>query len=355
VLYRGLLFGLALAIAAAGAPISSLYFFGDSLSDTGNVLKATSALSDRTLGLVSEQPAAPYVGGRFTNGPVWAEHVAERLGHSGDADAAGLSMGWFGQLGGTGNNYAIGGARSGEGGALGFLDFAVPTGMATQVDFYLSRTGGVADSGGLYFLFGGGNDLRDASRIADPTERRLAAQQAGANIAYSVRDLYLAGARDFVLINSPDIGLTPEAMGDGLTQAGTDATVQFNTWFRSYGDYLSNSVPGFSLQYFDLFSLHRELVDQHGMGAVRPCKSELEACGQTLFFDSVHPTAWVHEVVGNRVADQILNSGSTQNLYSPAAETETPEPSTLVLGFSAGVFFVVIRGRRSRRPLTLTQ
>ncbi|MEJ7609288.1 MAG: SGNH/GDSL hydrolase family protein, partial [Bryobacteraceae bacterium] len=255
----------------------------------------------------------------------------------------------FGQVGGTGNNYAVGGARTDHSGALGLLNYALPTGIAAQVDFYLTRTGNLADPGGLYFILGGGNDLRDAARIADPTQRMLAAQQAGANLAYSVRDLYLAGARQFVLINSPDVGLIPETLGDGLSAAGTDASIQFNTWYGLYGDYL-RSVPDFSLQYFDLFSLHRELVAQYGMDAVRTCKSTPSTCDSSLFFDSVHPTAWVHKIIGDRIADQILGGAGSRLSYSmtAAADVATPEPASAVLTLSALTVLVVVRRRRSR-------
>jgi phospholipase/lecithinase/hemolysin len=257
-----------------------------------------------------------------------------------------MSMGWFGKVGGPGNNYAVGGARTDTTGALGLLDLILPTGIATQVDYYLDRTAGVADPGGLYFFLGGGNDLRDAAAISDPDNRMLAAQQAGANIAWSVRDLYLAGARNFVLINSPDIGLIPETIGDGLSASGTDAAVQFNTWFGLYADYLRYSVPGLSLHYFDLFSLHHELVSQYGMGAVRPCKSEAaRTCSQTLFFDSVHPTAWVHETIGNRLADQILGAQSLQAYSFSATVAQTPEPSTVLLVLCGAVAFCGIRRR----------
>ncbi|HYP07680.1 MAG TPA: SGNH/GDSL hydrolase family protein [Bryobacteraceae bacterium] len=339
-------FLVCLAVAATAAPFSSLYFFGDSLTDTGNVLKATSVLSNYTFGLVPKHPTAPYEAGRFTNGPVWAEHVAARLGHSSDAAPGGMSMGAFGRVGGPGNNFAIGGARTDESGALGLLNFLIPTGMSRQVDFYLDRSGGVADPEGLYFFLGAGNDLRDAARISDPTRRMLAAQAAGANIAYSVRDLYFAGARQFVLINSPDIGLIPETMGDGISEAGTDAAVQFNTWLGLYGDYLRYGVPGFSLEYFDLFGLHHDLITEYGLDAVRPCKSTPETCDSALFFDSVHPTARVHEIFGNQLADQILGINAHQNDFYSAAQHPVPEPCTAVLTFVSVAGLVLIRRKQ---------
>lgn len=335
-------------LMAGVSPAGPLFFFGDSLTDTGNVLKATSALGRYTFGLVPKHPTAPYSDGRFTNGPVWAEHVAAAMGRPGDAAPAGMSMGWFGQIGGPGNNYAVGGAQTDSGGALGLLDYLLPTGIATQVDFYLSRSGGVADPEGLYFLLGGGNDLRAAARIADPVERTRAAQQAGANLAYSVRDLYLAGARQFVLINSPDVGLIPETIGDGISAAGTDAAMQFNAWYGAYGDYLRGSVPDFSLHYFDLFGLHRELVAGYGVSAVRPCKSEPWQCSETLFFDSIHPNAWVHEIIGQRLVDQIMGESNLDRRTTSAVHVDTPEPSTFVLTCGALALALVIRrGRRS--------
>jgi outer membrane lipase/esterase len=277
---------------------------------------------------------------------VWAEHVASRLGQSGDAAPAGMSLAYLGQIAGTGQNYAIGGAETGYGGALGPLSIFIPTGIRSQVGFYLGRTNGSADPDALYFVFGGGNDLRTAATLANPAARSLAALSAGANLAYAIRDLYLAGARNFVLINAPDIGLIPETIGDGISEAGTHASLEFNTWLGLYAAYLP-SVPGVSLQYFDLFGLHRELVDQYGFDAIRPCRSNVSECGQSLFFDSVHPTAWVHEIIGNRLADQILGAQNPMFMSDGGLEVvENPEPSTLLL--TAGAIAVLACRRKIR-------
>ena len=350
-LFRLVLVIACAALAAIGAPYSSLYFFGDSLTDTGNVAKATSVLHRYSFGLVPKHPSAPYDGGRFTNGPVWAEHVAANLGRPEDAQPAGMSMGWFGQVGGPGNNYAVGGARTDEGGAIGLLDVMLPTGVTTQVDHYLSRTQGIADASGLYFLMAGGNDIRDAGRLSDPTERLRAAHRAGANLAYSVRDLYLAGARNFVLINSPDVGLIPESIADGVVDSATDASVQFNSWLAQYAAYLQ-TVPEFSLQYFDIFGLHHELVAQYGLDAIRPCKDgPPETCDQTLFFDSVHPNARVHQIMGQHISDQLLQSSNSLSMMqsNSAAQAHTPEPSTLLLTIGALFLLLWRRSALQRR------
>jgi phospholipase/lecithinase/hemolysin len=348
--YRALLLVFCAGSLALATPFTSLYFFGDSLTDTGNVAKASSVLNSYTFGAVPQHPAPPYVGGRFTNGPVWAEYVADRLGRPQDAQPAGMSLGWLGRVGGPGNNYAVGGARTGGGGALGLLDIALPTGVFEQVDFYFSKTGGAADPEGLYFILAGGNDLRDAARVSDANQRSEAALQAGANIAYSVRDLYLAGARNFVLINSPDIGLIPESIGDNLSVEGNEVSQQFNTWLRMYADYL-RTVPGFQLQYFDLFGLHHDLVAEYGLQAIRGCKDgPTDACDQTLFFDSVHPNARVHKIIGDRIADQFLQGTSAPYLMSDVREVANPEPSTMLLTVSAAAVLIAVKrisGRKS--------
>ena len=83
-----------LAGQLAAAPFSSLYVFGDSLSEMGNVFAATHHL-------IPSDP--PYFRGRFSKGPVWVEHLAEQLGlpliaNGGDPTVI------------QGNNFAAGGA-----------------------------------------------------------------------------------------------------------------------------------------------------------------------------------------------------------------------------------------------------
>ena len=69
------------AIAASGTklPIKSMYVIGDSLSDQGNLLTATTAL-----GAPSHQPGVPdelhYFEGRFSNGVNYIDVLSEKLG-----------------------------------------------------------------------------------------------------------------------------------------------------------------------------------------------------------------------------------------------------------------------------------
>ena len=91
---------LLLPTTASAFPFDEIVVFGDSLSDQGN-------LSTLTGGLIP--PGNPairpfYVDGRFSNGPIWVDHL--------QSDDPGLSV----------TNFAVGGAFTGS-----FIDPADPT------------------------------------------------------------------------------------------------------------------------------------------------------------------------------------------------------------------------------------
>jgi Phospholipase/lecithinase/hemolysin len=70
-MFRAALFSASLlgALPAHAAAYSALYVFGDSLSDNGNIPAAS-----------GYRPSAPYADGRFSNGPVAVEYLADNLG-----------------------------------------------------------------------------------------------------------------------------------------------------------------------------------------------------------------------------------------------------------------------------------
>jgi phospholipase/lecithinase/hemolysin len=67
-----------------------------------------------------------------------------------------------------------------------------------------------------------------------------------------------------------------------------------------------------------------------------------------LFFDSIHPTSWVHQIIGDRVANEILASSGSARISLTAAPVLTPEPTFGLL--TAGVIgaMVFLRWKRSR-------
>src|SRR5262245_53919145 len=121
---------LLMPVAGARA-YTNVFFFGDSITDTGR--NAPSDPPNNALGLVTTYG---YDANRWTNngGSVWAEGFAAALGHSATSRDI---------IGGT--NYAVGGSRTDQ--------------LAAQVTLFSSDVAGVADPGALYVVWSGGNDL----------------------------------------------------------------------------------------------------------------------------------------------------------------------------------------------------
>ena len=196
---------LAPGVASAG-PITSLYVFGDSLSDSGNAFLLTGGF-----------PPAPYAQ-RASNGPVAVERLAFDLGLT-LAPAA---------LGGT--NYAVVGATTGPVQIPGssppaFTDNIATithgqaalagTGLLNQVGAFIN-TGPVANpDGSLFFVWAGANDF-----FIDPSLQGAA--NALTNIGTAIGALYADGARQFLIPNLPDLSV--DTGRPGSVASGTDWT-----------------------------------------------------------------------------------------------------------------------------------
>ena len=68
--WAGVFFAMLVSAMGWAQPISTVVVFGDSLSDKGNIYEYTK----------HRMPAAPgYYQGRFSNGPIWPELLANQL------------------------------------------------------------------------------------------------------------------------------------------------------------------------------------------------------------------------------------------------------------------------------------
>lgn len=290
-----LLFGL--PASGAAATFTALYAFGDSLSDTGNIAIATGG---------AQPVSPPYDPQRFTNrAPVAVEVLAASLGLTVTPSLAG------------GTNFAFGGARTG-------LD-AFPPGLLTQVGFFMA-TVPTPDPDALYFVFAGGNDLRDAA--ANPPNAGAIVGGAVANIGVALDLLYGHGARHFFVPNLPNIGRTPEAIAGGpAVEAGaTFLSMLFNEGLSARLDVFEQVNPGVNLVRFDTFGWLEMLVaNAFSFGFVATTQQCIQTAGcnpeEFIFWDGVHPTGRAHEIFGNAMAQAV------------------PEPAILALlalGLAAG-------------------
>lgn len=314
--FKSMLAMAALAVAvpfnAANAAFSQVVSFGDSLSDTGNILTFSGGAF----------PGAPNLPGRFSNGTTWNENLATDLG---------LSAPTASNVGGS--NYAWGGARVTVGTGLGNVPSATE-----QIGQYLLGTGGVADPNALYTFLIGGNDINGLG--GDPGDGSFYGLVDLNNDAIAaaglVDQLLAAGAQNVLVLNVPDLGGAPVA--DGNEANATAATQAFNAAFQAA------LTPSPFVALVDAFAVSQATVaGAPGNGFTNvddACWNGVYGAGSVvcanpneyLFWDAIHPTAAGHETIGDAALTAALTLPSASPIPVPAA---LPLFVTALAGFGA--------------------
>lgn len=185
-----LLFQTSVTRADASTPFSRIIVFGDSLSDTGNFYRMTGD---------TVPPSPPYWQGRFCNGPVWVEYLAEDLGMAGLVD-----------------NYAVGGATTGS-----ENDSAPFGGVQNQIALYLSSH--QCDPRALHILWAGHNDVSLALITGGFDISRIVM-----NTINNIRTLWAAGARHILVVNIADLGKTPKLVSSDASAFVSELVATIN-------------------------------------------------------------------------------------------------------------------------------
>lgn len=288
--FAGLVASAMVMLAPAAQAYSSLYIFGDSLSDSGNNAVAIGAtLPSQLLPGGGWFSTIPYASGTYSNGPVWASSFAASLGLSAAPSLKG------------GGNYAFGGAQTAAPGVETPDGF--PYSLKRQTEFFFAAHGGSAPNDALYVLESGGNNARDAlSAIlggADPSAVIGAtALQYATDTGMLIDSLQAKGAQNIVVWNTPNLGLTPLAasygpMGMGLASdlsASMNAALAAELQGRS-------GVTQFNV--FDLMTQATLNPAAFGLGNVTDACGAVLGCDANsyLFWDGIHPTARGHELL----------------------------------------------------------
>ena len=238
------------AVQASDSPFTKTIFFGDSLTDGGYF---------RPLLIQMVGPNGATIG-QFTNNPnyVWSQYLADYYGSN--AQAA-----WTGNMTAnptlaSGNNWAVGGARTGTSyaGGLGYT----PS-LAAQYARYLSA-GNTVDRNALYTVWGGANDLFAVQ--ANPSQ---AQQIIGAAVTAQVGlvgALTSAGAQYILVPTLPDLGLTPDSRAGGAA-----AMAQGTALTSAYNNALFSSLASSNLRVIPLDTFHflQEVVANPGSHCLR--------------------------------------------------------------------------------------
>ncbi|WP_373530509.1 SGNH/GDSL hydrolase family protein [Nostoc sp.] len=289
------LLSFTLPLKATAASFTKFYVFGDSLSDTGNVFTATGGLVAPTTAIPQEPP---YFQGRFSNQQVWVDYLGDQLG---------LTPSPYITLNPTipnqGINFAVGGASSGQGNAVvpnaplpGVLE---QVGLLTQPILQVNQK---LDPNALYAVWGGANDYV----FGQATNATQTAQ----NLSDAVGLLASSGAKNILVFNLPDLGKIPFAFATEQSNNLTALTNDHNNKLaEELGKFSNNS--DLNLISVDVFSLFNQVQANPGKfgfkDVTNPClvgnfQTIISVCPQPndyLFFDSVHPTTGVHQLVAN--------------------------------------------------------
>lgn len=258
--------------AAQAQEFTSMFVFGDSLSDSGNLFALTG-------GTVPTSP--PYYQGRFSNGPVWVENLAPALGF--DFNPA--------------MDFAVGGAESGTGGLVG---------VATQIGAF-AAAGGTIDPNALVVVWAGGNDYLNNAATTPP---EVLIPSVVTNLATAVGTLAALGGRTFLVPNLPDLGTSPGGNASGFAEALGALTEAHNAGLVNAMMGLEGAL-GARIVVMDVYGMFNDLLADpaaYGIsftaipclvpgGATGICDSP-EATAATLFWDPIHPSATGHALLG---------------------------------------------------------
>lgn len=307
---------LAAVPAMAQSPFAKTVFFGDSLTDTGNFRPV----------LVKLDPNAAVVG-RFTTNPgwVWSDYVANHFGT--DATPNGNGQ--------TGDNYAIGGARVGVDSSVTLAPGtpALPVAsLKSQMNRYLAANGGKADPNTLYSIWGGANDLFAVQ--AAPTQAQAIIGAAVTDEVGMVGALKAAGAQYVMVMNLPDIGLTPASRAGGAL-----GMAQGTALAKTYNEALFGGLKQAGLQVIpvDTFTILQEIVADPGTYGFTnvsnmACTSASSltcspltlvnpnAANTYVFADGVHPSTAAHQIMGE-YAISVIEAPRLQQVLTHSAQT----------------------------------
>lgn len=284
-------------------PLNNIVVFGDSLSDNGNLYE-----------FMNHQlpPSPPYYKGRFTNGPVWIEHlVASYFPKDPGAHLF---------------DYAYGGAGVSE--EAGDEDVLFT--LKREVNNYLTSHQDKASEDSLFVVWIGANNY-----LAMPSEIDKTLEDVTGGITHSLQRLAEKGAKHILVVNIPDLGNTPAAIEFDSIETMTYFSKVHNAVLSNTVTTLKQQFPDVEWLFFDMSEAFAEVIANpqafgfsnitqpcvdlvtdnltkksviNMVAAVKP-KIKQDACDGYLFFDLVHPTALAHQLLSNRAKKMLDNAG----------------------------------------------
>jgi phospholipase/lecithinase/hemolysin len=292
-----------------------IVFFGDSLTDDGNLPEPF-------------RPDPPYVGGRFSNGPVYAEILTRELTVRSD-------------------NMALGGAEASTNGTDDLPQHLI--GLSAQVDRYFLQEDPFSflqsdpsvEPGTAASIFIGSNDFLNeppASRV----EAAHLVQRVVSSIGDAVVELVSAGVGHVVLFTLPDVFDAPKYQNVSAEErASMEAAIaSANRGIKAIAAQ-SSSVVEVSVvelnrleaevradrETFGLKVLETPLYEKIGSRLVATGIGAQYSADEVAFFDPVHLTTAAHALIAAFAeatlrADQVVLRGGTSDIVVDSARSD---------------------------------
>ena len=276
------------------AQLQNIVIFGDSLSDNGNFYRYTQ----------NKVPHSPtYYEGRFSNGPVWAEHLTTSYFPSPNTNHL--------------FNYAFGGA------SVAVAKQAALFTLKSEIDTYLLANNGAADPNSLIIVWIGANNY-----LVLPDNLSEVAVAVDQGIQQGLQTLVTAGAKNIMVLNLPYLGNTPFAREVGMEDSLNEVTKQHNQLLENTIANLKSLNPEVQWLLFDVqtslddlflnsakYGFHNvvdsyldtQITDSSKNSmvkvAVETSPQNNAYCTGYLFFDAIHPTALAHVILAKNVRE----------------------------------------------------
>jgi len=215
-----ILFSIILLLIQPAFAINKIIFFGDSLSDSGNFYRDV-------LGYMPKDP--PYYKGKFSNGQVWSEYVAQYFSDKNNIETA---------------NYAIGGQTAFLHNPFeGYLPYTLSMSYAN----YILHSAFSDRSSTLFVIWIGANDYLPNVDNGDQLSDNVVN-----SIQTIIENLIYHGGNNFLLLNLPDLASTPFGQASSYKEKLKTTTQAHNLKMEKMLSTLQGSYKNINIHLFDI-------------------------------------------------------------------------------------------------------
>lgn len=294
------LLALTASTAYCAPSYDHIYAFGDSYSDNGAGEAFTKTLAANKVKDAQELPGSLYWQGRWSNGPTAVENLANAL-------KTPLT------------DYAIGGAKSGNGNYYTWMEPSRDTGVFGQIaDHLKGAKAHKADPNSLYFIFISANDFFEWADFSHPESVAMLSQNSVENIKKAAESLIEAGAKHLMVVGTTDLSHVPAVVQGNQVKNASEYQQVLAQKLPTVLTALSKTHHA-SISYFDHMAFSNKLRAAPEAEGIRdpdtPCQATYPdvkpVCTDPdahYYWDEWHPTRKVHALAADAMLQTLKSS-----------------------------------------------